>query len=52
MISPNMVVDDLTWREATGPGTTYVYTNNNKKSNLKAINLCPYLLYDRCKHTL
>ena len=23
MISPNMVVDGLTWREVTGPGATY-----------------------------
>ena len=29
MISPNMVVDGLTWREVTGPGTKYLIELNN-----------------------
>ena len=35
MISPNMVVDGLTWREVTGPGTTYY----GKKGNYMHCNM-------------
>ena len=29
MISPNMIVDGLTWREVTGPGTKYRKERNS-----------------------
>ena len=44
MISPKMVVDDLIWREVTGPGTTCKqFANNDHIRSVKSIILYPHI---------